>query len=229
MSLLIDKIVLSNEALEQLYPERATELQFSDEGIPKFSELVATMTRTAPLGYVTIIPPEYITDVTCRVDGDTADGKVSFDVPALYRGKFSYTAQRIGEAWQITEFHLPGRGWKFQRQDGGSWKAGDRWGNLADPDRFPKPAKVDGTVTLEGQPVSAARLGFYHQQDSGLVDVIARTDEQGKYTFDVPPGEYYLTIRGPGVPEKYGELHTSGLAVNVQAGRNTFDFELRGE
>lgn len=55
----------------------------------------------------TLIHPEYITDCTCKVDGNTATGTVSFIVEKSYEGKVEYTARKKDGKWRIEEFRLP--------------------------------------------------------------------------------------------------------------------------
>jgi hypothetical protein len=55
----------------------------------------------------TLIHPEYITDCTCKVDGDTATGTVSFKAEKAYEGKVEYTARKKDGKWRIEEFRLP--------------------------------------------------------------------------------------------------------------------------
>ncbi|NQU20737.1 MAG: hypothetical protein HQ567_05590 [Candidatus Nealsonbacteria bacterium] len=99
------------------------------EGVAKPYELAAEMHRTTgigrlriPLGPCTLIHADRITDLTCKVDGDTAKGTVSFRVPKLYEGKVDYEAHRRGEVWRIETFLLPGYGQKVVRGEKGPWK-----------------------------------------------------------------------------------------------------------
>lgn len=55
----------------------------------------------------TVIRGEDITDCTCKVDGDTATGVVSFKTERLYEGKIEYTARKKDGKWRIEEFRLP--------------------------------------------------------------------------------------------------------------------------
>lgn len=55
----------------------------------------------------TAIHPEYITDCTAKVDGDTATGTVSFKAEKTYEGKVEYTARKKDGTWRIEEFRLP--------------------------------------------------------------------------------------------------------------------------
>ena len=57
--------------------------------------------------YASMIHPEYITDCTCKVDGDTATGTVTFKVEKLYEGKIDYVARKKDGRWRIEEFNLP--------------------------------------------------------------------------------------------------------------------------
>jgi hypothetical protein len=78
------------------------------------SELVAEIYRTlnlggtrVPLGPVTMIQADRITGLTCTVEGDTAKGTISFEVPKLYTGKVDYVARKAKGKWRIEEFHMP--------------------------------------------------------------------------------------------------------------------------
>jgi hypothetical protein len=57
--------------------------------------------------YASVIHPEYITDCTCKADGDTATGTVTFKADKAYEGKVEYTARKKDGAWRVEEFRLP--------------------------------------------------------------------------------------------------------------------------
>jgi len=57
--------------------------------------------------YVSVIWPEYITECTRSVKGDTITGKVSFRAGGVYEGTVEYTAGRGPKGWRIEEFRLP--------------------------------------------------------------------------------------------------------------------------
>jgi hypothetical protein len=57
--------------------------------------------------YATFIHPEYITDCTCKVDGDTATGTVTFRAEKAYEGKAEYTARKKDGSWRVEEFRIP--------------------------------------------------------------------------------------------------------------------------
>ena len=56
---------------------------------------------------ITCIHLDRITDCTCKIDGDTATGTVSFTVPGLYKGKAHFYAERHDGEWFICEFSMP--------------------------------------------------------------------------------------------------------------------------
>lgn len=57
--------------------------------------------------YVTLIHPEYITDCTCNVDGETSTGTVAFRAKKVYEGTAEYTARKKNGKWRIEAFRLP--------------------------------------------------------------------------------------------------------------------------
>jgi hypothetical protein len=69
----------------------------------------------------TIIQPEYITDCTCKVDGDTATGTVSFKAEKAYEGKIEYTARKKDDVWRIIEFRMPEIKFIIVLGDDGKW------------------------------------------------------------------------------------------------------------
>ncbi|MCE9566643.1 MAG: hypothetical protein K8U57_31860 [Planctomycetes bacterium] len=71
--------------------------------------------------YASVIQPEYITDCTCKVNGNTATGTVTFKAPKAYEGKVEYTARKKGETWRIEEFRLPDLKITVAIGDDGTW------------------------------------------------------------------------------------------------------------
>ena len=57
--------------------------------------------------WVSLIHPEYITECTCKVDGATATGTVTFKAEKVYEGKVEYTARKKDGKWRVEEFRLP--------------------------------------------------------------------------------------------------------------------------
>jgi hypothetical protein len=97
------------------------ELLVSDPGVAVLEKIRDEMAPPLPLrvrryfpNYVapgprSMIRANRIKEFTCEVNGDTATGTVTFEVPKLYRGKFNYAAKRVGRRWQITELAMPAR------------------------------------------------------------------------------------------------------------------------
>lgn len=101
---------------------------------------------------------------------------------------------------------------------------------------LPELGKVEGTVTMDGKPLSSAVITFLPEQGRPAV---ANTDSEGyyelMYTADtkgatVGPNEVRVlwSDDAPGpfpIPDKYN--NRSELKADVQPGRNTFDFDLK--
>ena len=116
-------------------------------------------------------------------------------------------------------------------------------------------ARVSGTVTYKGKPLTNGRVTF-HQTSSGTV-IGGTLDDKGQYTLtfaaglDVPAGSYQVTVRPPEIkmpiaseapvetevadqadkeqspiPKKYFYIKSSDLKAEVVAGKNQFDFDL---
>src|SRR5258708_4848366 len=86
---------------------------------------------------------------------------------------------------------------------------------------FAADGKVEGRVTLKGQPVAAGKIMFH--LDKG--QFVGSNIKGGDYQIDrVPIGIRRITIEGKGVPAKYAE---GGIPdFEVQKGRNVFDIAL---
>ncbi|MCL2623639.1 MAG: carboxypeptidase-like regulatory domain-containing protein [Planctomycetaceae bacterium] len=98
-----------------------------------------------------------------------------------------------------------------------------------------------GTVTLDGDPVDQASVTFINF--SLPAPVSARTDSSGKFTLKSEPGEFDVSVAkftgnatadNPYVrstntlPEKYGDIKTSGFKVKVEtdSSKNVYEFKL---
>ena len=105
------------------------EFRFQGVNSPKPSELAEEINRSVrgagrfrfALGPVTMIHADRITDFTCKVDGDSAKGTVSFKVPKLYQGKVNYVARRKNEKWRLEEFTMPAYKIHLVLGDKGMW------------------------------------------------------------------------------------------------------------
>jgi hypothetical protein len=92
-------------------PKNPTSFKFADE-FPNPAKLAAAISGPKNMlgkyrSTATVIQPEYITDCTCKVDGNTATGTVTFKAPKVYEGKAEYTARKKDGTWRIEEFQLP--------------------------------------------------------------------------------------------------------------------------
>jgi len=104
-----------------------------EPGLGKAEELVNAMygrrgplskpLDTDPSAYVSIIRPEYITECTRSVQGETITGKVSFRAEGLYEGTVEYTARLSPDGWRIEEFRLPHNSRRTVLTPDGTWKA----------------------------------------------------------------------------------------------------------
>ena len=109
----------------------------------------------------------------------------------------------------------------------------------------PETSTVEGTVTLDGQPLAGALLIFTPQGTAGGRMSGGQTDAQGHYELTYSrdqmgavPGEHKIEIttygQGEGdepTPEKLPAKYNtqSELIKTVEPGENTIDFELSSE
>lgn len=90
-------------------------------------------------------------------------------------------------------------------------------------------AKITGSVTLDGQPLSDARVEFHPRDNLNLSVAVAQTNQEGKFEIlarpkskeILPPGEYVVFVRklvdkSGNVPsaEDYGQKEAAGELVN---------------
>jgi hypothetical protein len=110
--------------------EAKQQFRFLTEGTPKPTAIAREIYRVAMRvgnvsllkGPVTFVNADRITDFTCEVDGDTAEGSVSFKVPELYQGKVDYVARRKEDEWQIEEFVMSTYDIHLVRNTEGTWE-----------------------------------------------------------------------------------------------------------
>ena len=98
------------------------DFQYLPEHTPKPAEIAGALWISRTNGYASYIQPEYVTEVTVNVTGDTASGEVAFEKEGLYRGRVRYVARRVNGDWRIEEFHLPNVGLSLQLSEPGVWK-----------------------------------------------------------------------------------------------------------
>lgn len=118
-------------------------------------------------------------------------------------------------------------------------------------DRGEKLGRVFGTVTYQGQPVTAGILVFSNHQAG--VHMTAELNSDGTYElqtaggFGLPLGTYQVAVNPPmaeppvlgspnpaprvppsnNIPPKYRDFETSGLTITVGEGENPFDIEMQ--
>lgn len=92
---------------------------------PDPTALVRALSKGKDQGLGTVIHSSYITDFTCKIEGESATGVVSFKADNVYQGRVEYTANKTNDKWQIVEFRLPGHKVKFSRGQDGKWKKAD--------------------------------------------------------------------------------------------------------
>jgi hypothetical protein len=92
-------------------PKEPTSLKFLSDPVgllPIFAAIGGSKDKDGKLPKTaTLIHPEYITDCTCKVDGDAATGTVTFRAEKAYEGKAEYTARKKEGKWRIEELRLP--------------------------------------------------------------------------------------------------------------------------
>jgi hypothetical protein len=95
-------------------------------------------------------------------------------------------------------------------------------------------ASVLGKVLYKGMPLPAGTISFHKAKDV----YAGKINADGTYALDVPPGSYLVAIETAsakkGAPEKYvaipqayADPMRSPFMVEVKAGKNTFDIELK--
>ncbi|MCI0357390.1 MAG: hypothetical protein L0211_02760 [Planctomycetaceae bacterium] len=86
---------------------------------------------------------------------------------------------------------------------------------------------VNGRVTLNGVPLAEGKLLLCRPGDKEKVETPIKA---GLFAIEmVAAGKYDVAIQGGGVPAKYTSLDTSGLTVEIKAGKNEFAFALVGK
>ncbi len=86
-------------------------------------------------------------------------------------------------------------------------------------------ASVAGKVNVDGRPIESGRVFLYIDANQFLG---ARISKDGTFHLKgVPPGVYKASIEGVRVDNRYHNEDTSGLAVDLDGGANTWDIDLR--
>jgi hypothetical protein len=105
---------------------------------------------------------------------------------------------------------------------------------------WPKAVSVEGTVTLDGQPLANATV-LLVPLEKGARATGTMTDEKGQYKLATPgnkagirPGKYKVMIAknvfGKSVlPARYSSVEKTLLVCEVAEGKNTIDFDLKSK
>jgi hypothetical protein len=88
-------------------PVKDPEFKFLAENAVNVGAVMAAISKSGGKGYGSVIQPEFITDCTCTVKGDTATGVVTFKADKAYQGKVEYTARVKDGKWRVEEFRMP--------------------------------------------------------------------------------------------------------------------------
>jgi len=85
-------------------------------------------------------------------------------------------------------------------------------------------ADVQGRLTFQGQPIAGGKISFHYAAGKPFSAPI----KKGMYAFkNLPAATVIVTIEGAGIPAKYGSPKTSSLNVELKAGGQTVNLELR--
>ena len=106
--------------------------------------------------------------------------------------------------------------------------------------------EVEGTVTLDGEPLTEGGVSFYHSETGGTGG--AELGAGGKFKLDLPlpVGEYQVSFVPPQPPQpddeasgkkandtsihdRYRDGSTSGIVKEIKEGPNNFTLELTKE
>ncbi|NQT40203.1 MAG: hypothetical protein HQ581_22110 [Planctomycetes bacterium] len=189
---------------------REEEFSYIDDELVQPHQLVGVLSGSVWLGYCSVIQHDRITEFTCTVDDDRAQGTVAFEEPGLYRGKIAYTAERTEEGWWITGFEMPARKWRFHRVGRGPWQWFDAHGRVT-ADRELPTYPVEGRVTVNGNPITGGTVRFV-----GTDEVTLEITSDGSFSGSLPEGEYDVSFDADSpVPEKYRLLDEPVLKFEV--------------
>ncbi len=89
-------------------------------------------------------------------------------------------------------------------------------------------ASLSGHVTLQGKPLAAGEVKLVAVKFV-VPRVFAAEVKDGDYTFAgaIPAGKYTVLVTGGGVPAQYALPGTSALRIELAAGRNAHDLDLK--
>jgi len=90
-------------------------------------------------------------------------------------------------------------------------------------------ATVSGKVTLSGKPLAEGEVMFVSLDQKAPRVVTAKVKDGDYAAKGLPPGKYAVAVSGEKakVPAKFAMIDTSALRVEVKAGANMLDFDLK--
>ncbi|MDB5391569.1 MAG: hypothetical protein JWM11_7215 [Planctomycetaceae bacterium] len=108
----------------------------------------------------------------------------------------------------------------------------------------PKLGKITGTVTYKGKAIPEGEITFYPENGRSATGQISSGEITDVHTFDpddgLPVGKLKVTVsayNGPKddmykppkliTPEKYNNVKTTDLSVDIEPGENSKNFELK--
>lgn len=106
----------------QTNPAVLDEFRYTNPFGARKDEIVKAVLGDGNPSYASVIRPTYVTDCSCKTDGDQATGVVSFRAVGVFEGRCRYTAERENGKWRIVEFFLPSYQLRTRRQADGDWK-----------------------------------------------------------------------------------------------------------
>jgi hypothetical protein len=224
--LYIPLIKVNIPELPERIDECKAEFQYVTDSYPSTERRRAVFERSVGQGYRAMIHADQITNLTCDLEGATASGKFSFEVPELCRGTFEYSAVRVGSQWQITEFRMPAHDWSFVRRDDGRWSWCDFFGDVDAENRFLPRHAVTGQVLLDGEPLSGANVRLTHIAAVTVPQAPTqreKTNPQGRFSMSLPGGTYSIDVHRSRPPLTRGNYRTrdgSELLVDIGEGEN---------
>jgi hypothetical protein len=233
LSLSVLRLQSVTEDVAALYPGLADEFKFGSDGefpiVPKPQELAQSLVASAWLGGCSMIQPEYITKLTCDVDGDRARGFVRFESfhfigGPLYQGQVNYLAARHQGTWQIVEFEFPVRKWKFTLGDDGNWTWTTPFGNYGQARSQP----VEVRVVIDGEPAANCIVDWFHLESPSHWSS-GRPRENGIVKAEMLKGRYRVRVRGEGIAEEYQKANTSELDIMIDDETDAVTIELKTE
>lgn len=85
-------------------------------------------------------------------------------------------------------------------------------------------SRLTGNVSLGDKPIAKGEIEFSPDKGKSSKTAI----EDGAFSLDLPPGEYKVIIKAdrPVIPARYSDRNTSGLRVNIKAGKQNQDLQL---